>query len=82
MKQARDAQRLQAMVQARLIAHPATQQRIAIDPRTAPQAGPVIAHARDALGRNWTILDIERGEGLERSFRAIVDALRLEFDLR
>ncbi|MFT3955767.1 MAG: hypothetical protein QM722_15675 [Piscinibacter sp.] len=81
MKPARDAQRLQAMVQARLIAHPAARQRFAGDPRSAPQAGAVIGHERDMLGRNWTILDIERGEGLARPFRAIVDALRLEFDL-
>lgn len=75
------AARLQAMVQVRLIAHQEVQRRIALDPRSAPQAGDVVAHERDAMGRNWTILDLSGGAGLERTFREIVDALRLEFDL-
>lgn len=69
------------MLQVRLIAHALTQSRIATDPSSAPRVGPVIGHHRDALGRNWSILDLERGDGLEIPFREIVDRLRLEYDL-
>lgn len=69
------------MVQARLIAHQEVQRRIAIDPRAAPEAGAVIPHEREEMGRNWTILHLTGGAGLERAFREIVDALRAEYDL-
>lgn len=69
------------MAQVRVIALPEVQRRIAIDPRLAPHVGHVIAHACDAAGRNWTILDIERGDGIERQFRDILSALRDAYDL-
>ncbi len=69
------------MAQARVIALPEAQRRIAIDPKLAPQVGEVLAHDRDAAGRNWTILDLERGAGLEKEFRAIVLALREAYDI-
>jgi hypothetical protein len=40
-----------------------------------------VAHERDAKGRNWDIEDLQRGEGLERTFRTIVDGMREAFDL-
>lgn len=69
------------MVQVRLIAQPEVQKRIAVDPRTAPTAGAAMSHVRDTRGRNWDITDLDRGDGLERTFRAIVDGLRESFDL-
>lgn len=72
--------RLQAMVQVRLIASAEVQRLIAKDPSLAPRAGEVIRHDRDSSGRNWTILDLERGQGLERIFRSIVDSLRRDYD--
>lgn len=69
------------MVQVRVIALPEVQRRIAIDPRLAPIVGAVIPHECDASGRNWTILDIERGDGLERQFREILVLLRETYDL-
>jgi hypothetical protein len=69
------------MVQVRLNAQPEVQKRIAVDPRTAPIAGPAIGHERDVRGRNWDIKELDLGEGLERNFRAIVDGLRESFDL-
>lgn len=73
--------RLQAMVQVRLNAQPDVQKRATVDPRALPVVGAVVGHARDSRGRNWDITDLERGEGLERTFRAIVDGLRESFDL-
>lgn len=81
VKPQRTAKHLRAMAQVRVIAHPEVQKRIAIDPQLAPQVGQVIAHERDSAGRNWTILDLDGGKGLEREFRAIVDALRATYDL-
>lgn len=81
MKPRLPAARLQAMVQVRLNAQPEVQKRIAFDPRTAPVAGVALGHERDARGRNWDITELQRGEGLERTFRAIVDGLRESFDL-
>jgi hypothetical protein len=81
MKPRHPAIRLQAMVQVRLNAQPEVQKRIAVDPRTAPVAGPVVGHERDAQGRNWDIINLQRGEGLERTFRAIVDGMRESVDL-
>jgi hypothetical protein len=69
------------MVQVRLNAQPEVQKRIATDPRTAPVVGQALGHERDALGRNWDITELECGEGLERTFRAIVDGLRESLDL-
>lgn len=69
------------MVQVRLNAQPEVHKRIAADPHAAPIASPVTGHERDARGRNWDITGLERGEGLERTFRAIVDGLRESFDL-
>jgi len=69
------------MVQVRLNAQPEVQKRVAADPHAAPIAGPVTGHERDTRGRNWDITGLERGEGLERTFRAIVDGLRESFDL-
>lgn len=69
------------MVQVRLNAQPEMQKRIAIDPSSGPLAGPVVGHERDARGRNWDIRELDRCEGLERTFRAIVDGLRESFDL-
>lgn len=81
VKPARNSKHLRAMAQVRVIALTEVQRRIAIDPQLAPQVGQVIAHERDAAGRNWTILDLERGSGLEKQFRAIVEALRATYDL-
>lgn len=69
------------MVQVRLVTQPEAQRRIAQSPSLVPEAGPVTEHDRDNRGRNWDILELERGEGLERTFRAIVDGLREAFDL-
>lgn len=81
MKARLPATRLQAMVQVRLNAQPEVQKRIAADARTAPVVGQPTGHERDARGRNWDITTLERDEGLERTFRAIVDGLRESFDL-
>lgn len=81
MKPRLPAARLQAMVQVRLNAQPEVQKRIDVDPRTAPIAGPVVGHERDLRGRNWDITGLDRGEGIERTFRAIVDGLRESVDL-
>lgn len=80
-KPIRSAQHLRAMVQVRLITQPEAQRRIAQSPQLAPEAGAVVAHDRDAKGRNWDIPDLQRGEGLERTFRTIVDGMREAFDL-
>jgi hypothetical protein len=81
MKPRLPAARLQAMAQVRLNAQPEVQNRIAVDPRTAPVAGLAVGHERDERGRNWDIKDLDRGDGMERIFRAIVDGLRESFDL-
>lgn len=81
VKPVRSAAHLRAMTQVRVIALPEIQRRIAIDPRLAPQVGRVIPHACDAAGRNWTILDLDRGDGIERQFREILAALRDAYDL-
>lgn len=81
VKPVRAAKHLRAMVQARVIALPEVQRRIGIDHRLAPTVGEVLPHPCDASGRNWTILDIERGEGVERQFREIVASLREAYDL-
>jgi membrane peptidoglycan carboxypeptidase len=81
VKASRSAAHLRAMVQVRLITQPEAQRRIAESPQLAPEAGQVISHERDSRGRNWDIQELQRGEGLERTFRAIVDALREAFDL-
>ncbi len=80
-KPAHPAVRIQAMVQVRLNAQPEVQRRVAADPGSKPVVGPVQAHERDVLGRNWNISEVERAEGLERTFRAIVDGLRESIDL-
>lgn len=80
-KPTRSAQHLRAMVQVRLITQPEVQRRIAESPRGAPEAGPVLGHERDVHGRNWDIRELQRGDGLERTFRAIVDGMREAFDL-
>jgi hypothetical protein len=69
------------MVQVRLNAQPEVQRRVTADPESMPVVGPVQGHERDAQGRNWNISDVERAEGLERTFRAIVDGLRESIDL-
>ncbi len=81
VKPLRNAKHLRAMAQARVIALPEVQRRIAIDRRLAPTVGDVVPHQCDASGRNWTILDIDRGEGIERQFRDIVAFLRDTYDL-
>lgn len=81
MKPRVPAVRLQAMVQVRLNAQPEVQKRLAAEPPSGPVVGPAIGHERDARGRNWDILGLDRGDGLERTFRAIVDGLRESFDL-
>jgi hypothetical protein len=80
-KPARPGVQLRAMVQVRLNAQPEVQQRLAVDPRLVPIVGLVVAHDRDSRGRNWDVVDLDRGEGLERTFRAIVDGLRESLDL-
>lgn len=69
------------MVQARLNAQPEVQRRVTADPRSVPVVGPALGHERDSRGRNWDIANLDRGDGLERTFRAIVDGLRESFDL-
>ncbi len=81
MKPRLPAVRLQAMVQVRLNAQPEVQRRVTEDPRAVPVVGPVVGHERDSRGRNWDIARLEQGEGLDRTFRAIVDGLRESFDL-
>lgn len=75
------AARLQAMAQVRLIATAEVQRRIAEGASDVPTVGNVIRHERDAHGRNWTIIDLDRGSGVERQLRHIVDALRDIYDL-
>lgn len=80
-KPTRSAQHLRAMVQVRLITQPEAQRRIGQSPSLAPEAGPVTAHERDTKGRNWDIQGLHRGDGLEDTFRAIVNGMREAFDL-
>lgn len=80
-KPIRPAQQLRAMVQVRINAQPEVQRRAGADSRALPVVGPAFGHERDARGRNWDIASLDRGEGLERTFRAIVDGLRESFDL-
>jgi hypothetical protein len=80
-KPARPAVQLRAMVQVRLNAQPEVQRRVATDPHSVPVVGQVVGHERDALGRNWNIAQVEQCEGLERTFRSIVDGLRDSLDL-
>lgn len=54
---------------------------MAQSPSLAPEAGPVTAHERDPKGRNWDIQELQRGEGLEDTFRAIVNGMSEAFDL-
>lgn len=81
IKPARPAVQLRAMVQVRLNAQPEVQRRVAVDPLCVPVVGQVERHERDALGRNWNITQAVNREGLERTFRFIVDGLRESFDL-
>lgn len=69
------------MVQVRINTQPEVQRRTCAHPNGIPLVGAVLRHERDALGRNWDIKDLANGQGLERTFRAIVDGLRDAYDL-
>jgi hypothetical protein len=78
-KQSRTPERLQAMAQVRLNA---VLSREASADSLALRAGMPRPHPRDMLGRNWDIDDLHNGRGhVTGAFRAIVDELRLEYDL-
>lgn len=81
IKRTRPAEQLRAMVQVRIDSQPEVQRRTCLDPRGVPVVGAVQRYELDAQGRNWDIKDLEHGQGLERTFRAIVDGLREVYDL-
>jgi hypothetical protein len=69
------------MVQVRINTQPEVQRRTCADPHGIPVVGQVLRHERDAAGRNWDIKHLEHSQGLERTFRAIVDGLRDAYDV-
>ena len=46
-----------------------------------PRVGVPKPHRRDILGRNWDSYELQHGRGHFAAFRAIVEELRLEYDL-
>jgi hypothetical protein len=79
-KPTRGKEHLRAMVQVRLYALPEVIQRHQRGQLAGPLVGEPHVHERDALGRNWDILEMTMGDGLGADFRRIVDGLRDSFD--
>lgn len=79
-KPSRTPQQLQAMVQVRMnaLAGGMAQQPPA---NKAPIVGKPEPHRRDVGGRNWNVDELQHGQGRFAEFRAIVEALRLQYDI-
>jgi hypothetical protein len=69
------------MVQVRLNAFVRDERAGAIATAALPVAGIPTHHRRDVLGRNWDIEELKNGLGIVYQFRAIVEELRLAYDL-
>jgi hypothetical protein len=84
-KEPHQAHALNDMVQQQLREVPAIHAALADDPSFLVLIGEVRPHERDARGRNWDIDAFRTGFGhwpqCHAEFRAIVDRLRLRYDL-
>ena len=80
-KPSRAPEQLRAMVQVRLNAIVRAERAGAIDTVAPPVAGVPTHHRRDVLDRNWDIDELQHGMGSVYQFRAIVEELRLAYDL-
>lgn len=79
-KPSRTPKQLQAMVQVRMNAlGNAVAQKAPAD--QAPFVGTPEPHRRDVGGRNWNVVELNNGHGRFAEFRAIVEALRLQYDI-
>ena len=79
-KPSRTVKQLQAMVQVRMNAlASAGAQKTPAD--QAPIVGTPEPHGRDVGGRNWNVVELNNGHGRFAEFRAIVEALRLQYDI-
>lgn len=80
-KPSRTPEQLRAMVQIRLNTELAREGHGAGANTVAPVVGMPELHRRDVLGRNWDIDALQHGRGHVAAFRAIVEELRLGYDL-
>lgn len=79
-KPSRTPKQLQAMVQVRMNAlGSAGAQKTPAE--QAPIVGKPEPHRRDTNGRNWNVDEFQHGHGRYAEFRAIVEALRLQYDI-
>ena len=80
-KPSRTPEQLRAMVQIRLNTLLGRAGQGTSANAVAPVVGMPEPHRRDVLGRNWDIGELQHGRGHVAAFRAIVEELRIEYDV-
>lgn len=69
------------MIQARLNAQPQVMRLVSQDAGRVPIVGMPQPHEPDSRNRTWDILDVQRWDVSDPVIRAIIDAMREQFDI-